>query len=93
MGVSLLYTGSLSMNQRVFTILPPTNVVVEKEGVSWSPILDKRQFLTPGIDFSDLDFAQYFTIKCEPIRMKMVQEVFTYFMQCSDLNLNYVDMN
>ena len=23
----------------------------------------------------------------------MVQEVFTYFMQCSDLNLNYVDGN
>ena len=25
--------------------------------------------------------------------MTMVQEVFTYFMQCNDLNLNYVDMN
>ena len=56
-------------------------------------MLDKRQFLTPGIDFSDLDFAQTLRLKFDPIRLTMVQEVFTYFMQCNDLNLNFVDMN
>ena len=49
--------------------------------------------MTQGIDFTDLDFAQHFRIKCDPIRLTMVQEVFTYFMQVSDLNLNFVDMN
>ena len=81
------------MKQKVFTVLPPTNFAVEKDSVTWSPMLDKRQFLTAGVDFSDLDFAQAFRIKCEPIRMTMVQEVFTYFMQCSDLNINFVDGN
>jgi hypothetical protein len=45
------------MKQKAFTVMPPTNFVVEKEAVTWSPILDKRQFLTPGFDFTDLDFA------------------------------------
>lgn len=56
-GLSLLYSQSDTMKQKVFTVLPPTNFSVEKEAVTWSPILDKLQFLTPGIDFSDLDFA------------------------------------
>ena len=68
------------MKQKVFTVMAPTNFVVEKEAVTWSPMLDKHMFLTPGFDFTDLDFAQHFRIKCEPIRLTMVQEIFTYFM-------------
>ena len=71
-GLSLYYSQSDTMKQKFFTVLPPTNFIVEKESITWSPMLDVRQFLTPGIDFSDLDFAQYFRIKCEPIRMTMV---------------------
>lgn len=71
-GLSILYTQSCAMKQKVFTVMPPTNFVVEKEAVTWSPMLDKQMFLTPGFDFTDLDFAQHFKIKCEPIRLTMV---------------------
>ena len=45
------------MKQKVFTVMPPTNITIEKEAVTWSPMIDKRMFLTPNIDFTDLDFA------------------------------------
>lgn len=56
-GLSLIYAHSNTMKQNVFTVMPPTNFAVEKEGITWSPMLDKRLFLTPGFDFTDLDFA------------------------------------
>ena len=56
-GISLLYSQSSTMKQKVFTVMPPTNITIEKEAVTWSPMLDKRMFLTPNIDFTDLDFA------------------------------------
>ena len=56
-GLSLQYTNGVDMRQEVFTILAPTNFMVERESVTWSPLLDARQFLTKGIDFSDFDYG------------------------------------
>ena len=81
------------MRQEVFTILAPTNFVVDRESVTWSPLLDARQFLTQGIDFSDFDYAQHYRFKFEPVRMKTVVEIYTYFLRCIDLNVNYQDGN
>ena len=90
-GMSLQYTNGIDMTQEVFTILAPTNFLVERESVTWSPILDKRQFLTPGFDFCEFDYSQHYRFKFEPIRMKTVQEIYTYFLKCIDLNVNYSD--
>ena len=68
------------MKQQFFTVLPPTSFIVEKEAITWSPMLDQRMFLTKGFDFTDLDFAQHIRLKFDPVRLTMVQEIFTYFM-------------
>ena len=92
-GLSLHYSQSDTMKQKAFTISPPTNFTLEKESITWSPMLDKQLFLTPGFDFRDLDFASCLRFKWDPVRLTMVQEVFRYFMQFCDLNINYVDDN
>lgn len=42
----MIYASSDTMKQKAFTLLPPTNFTCERETVTWSPILDQRQFLT-----------------------------------------------
>ena len=39
-GLSLQYSASNTMKQKSFIVLRPTNFVVEKESLTWSPILD-----------------------------------------------------
>lgn len=71
-GLQLFYTKSETMTQEVFTILAPTNFDVYRHSLTWSPLLDKRQFLTPNIDFTDLDYAQTYEIKMRAVQMKCV---------------------
>lgn len=41
-GLSMQYSQSIFMKQKAFTVMPPTNFVIEKESVTWSPVLDKK---------------------------------------------------
>ena len=59
--------------------------------LNFTEVLNTRYFMTPDIDFTNLDFSTHFHVKCSPIRLHLHQEVLTYMMRCNDLNIGYQD--
>lgn len=76
---------------KLYTIIAPTDILMQRESVAYSPYLYEQQLMTPGFDFEDLDISQTYTVKCSPVKIFMIQEILTYMMRCLDLNINYLD--
>jgi hypothetical protein len=63
-------------------------VILEK--MNFSELL-QESYLSPNIDFADLDFGYKISINFTPLKMHLKQDVFTYLLRCNDLNINHTD--
>ena len=102
-GLSVMYLNSTSLaaagsgKDSSWTIIPgevcglQTNINISMDKLNFTEVLYTRYFLTPDIDFTNLDFSTHFHVKCSPIKLHFHQEVLTYMHRCNDLNIGYVD--
>ena len=47
--------------------------------------------MSEGFDFADLDISQHVHVHLSPLKLNFTQEVYTYLLRCSDLNINFSD--
>ena len=73
-----------------FNICRLPKCLIAMERLNYSDLL-KKYYMSPGINFEDLDISQHINIESEPIKLKFFQEVYTYLLRCNDLNMCYVD--
>ena len=72
-------------------ITPPFDLTIEYEKLVQSPMLEDN-FLSKGFNFEQFLIHDIIRIKSEKeIELNMKQSVYTYFMRCLDLNVNYTD--
>lgn len=76
---------------KLYTVIAPMEINMVRETISYSPFLSEQQLMSPDFDFEDLDISQRYTFKCSPVKIFLIQEILTYLMRVSDLNLNYTD--
>lgn len=69
-GVTCHYTAGKSerTTDKLYTIIAPTDITLEREALAYSPFIYDTQFMSPGFDFEDIDISQVYTIKCQPVK-------------------------
>jgi len=90
-GLTMLYSQGSRTKADSFVMLPLTDFDISIEKLNFSPILNDLQFMTPEIDFEDLDFSQHINVKFTPVKLNLTQEVYTYLLRCNDLNIGHMD--
>jgi hypothetical protein len=81
----------IDYNSKSYMITPPFDMLISIERINYSELL-LDQFMSKGIDFEQFDKSDQLTIKSSAFEMNFTREVYTYFLKCLDLNINYYDM-
>ena len=73
-GVSTHYTQGKSSktSDKLYTIIPPTDLTITRESLAYSPYLYELQFMTAGFDFEDIDISQTYLINCSPVKIFLI---------------------
>ena len=81
----------MDYNSKAFCIMPPFDMVISMERINWSELL-LDQFMSKGINFEEFDNGDKILIKSTALKFNFEKEIYTYFLQMFDLNINYYDM-
>lgn len=63
---------------------------VSMEKLNYTPLIQDG-YMSPQLDFTDLDISYKISVHFSPVIMHLKQDVFTYLMKCNDLNINHTD--
>lgn len=80
----------IDYDNKSYMITPPFDMKISMERINFTELLDK-QFLSDGINFEEFDKSDKITIKSTGFEMNFKKDVYTYFLRCLDLNINYFD--
>lgn len=81
----------IDYNSKAFCITPPFDMLISYERINWSELL-LDQYMSKGIDFEEFDNGDKIIIKSTALKFNFEKEIYTYFLQMLDLNINYYDM-
>ena len=76
--------------EKIFLITPPFDMHTKLERINYSELL-LDEFLSKGIDFEEFDKSEHLKIQSTAFEMNFKKEIYTYFLRCMDLNINYYD--
>ena len=82
----------MDYNSKAFCITPPFDMLISYERINWSEHLHHNQYMSKGIDFEEFDYSDKILIKSTALKFNFEKEIYTYFLQMLDLNINYYDM-
>ena len=80
----------IDYNNKSYMITPPFDMKISLERINFSELLTD-QFLSEGINFEEFDKSDKLKIHSTAFEMNFKKEVYTYFLRCMDLNINYFD--
>ena len=81
----------IDYNSKQFCITPPFDMMISYERINWSELL-LDYYMSYGIDFEEFDLSDKIVIKSTALKFNFEKEIYTYFLQMLDLNINYYDM-
>jgi hypothetical protein len=82
--------GIIFYGKSTFEMAPSFDMEISFEKLNFSPLLVDN-YLSEGINFLDLDICNKIGIKLSPLQLRFRIDVYTYFLRCLDLNINFVD--
>jgi hypothetical protein len=81
----------IDYNSKQYMITAPFDMLISLERINYSVLL-LDQFMSEGIDFEEFNNSEQIKITSTAFEMNFKKEIYTYFLKCLDLNINYYDM-